>query len=69
MEKIGKKELQYSYQIKHTSKEGHKEKEGHCLMIKGSIQEEDYYKVPVVAQWLMNPTSIHEDTVLSPGAA
>ena len=38
----GKQELQYSYQTKQTLKQKtKKDKEGHYLMIKGSIQEED----------------------------
>ena len=32
-------------------------------------QEELHNGVPVVAQWLANPTSIHEDTGLIPGLA
>ena len=28
-----------------------------------------FFGVPIVAQWLMNPTSIHEDTCSIPGLA
>ena len=46
-----------------------KDKEGHYLMVKGSIQEEDITGVPVVAQWLTNPTRNHEVAGLIPGLA
>ena len=43
IEKTGKQEFQQSYQTKQTfkTKAIKKDKEGHYLMIKGSIQEED----------------------------
>ena len=34
-----------------------------------AIPKVDLYGVPVVAQWLTNPTSIHEDGGLIPGLA
>ena len=33
------------------------------------ICQNGHHGVPVVAQWLMNPTSIHEDTGSIPGLA
>ena len=43
IDKTGKQELQYSYQTKTDFKTmaKKKDKEGHYLMVKGSIQEED----------------------------
>ena len=34
-------EQQYSYQINQTLKDVKRDKEGHCVMIKGSIQEDE----------------------------
>ena len=46
-----------------------KDKEGHYLMVKGSIQEEDITGVPVMAQWLTYLTRKHEVAGLIPALA
>ena len=44
-----------------------------CLWIskenRGKIRKDDFFGVPVVAQWLTNLTSIHEDAGSIPGLA
>ena len=38
-------------------------------LMRGSCCVKKLEGVPVVAQWLMNPTGVHEDTGLIPGLA
>ena len=40
-----------------------------CLDIGIGKKIRNVFEVPVVAQWLMNPTSIHEDSGMIPGLA
>ena len=55
METKRKQESQYSYQIKQTLKAVKKDKEGHYIMIKGSIQEEDITIINIYAPNIAAP--------------
>ena len=59
MEMTGKQELQYSYQTKQTLKRN-KDKEGHYLMIKGSIQGEDVTIINIYAPNIGAPRYIQQ---------
>ena len=62
MEKIGKQELQYSYQTKidFKMKAIIKNKEGHYLMINGPIQEKDITLVAIYAHYIRAPEYIQQ---------
>ena len=60
MESKRKPDEQSSYQTKQTLKKIIRDKEGHCIMIKGSIQEEDITIVNIYASNIGAPQSIRQ---------
>ena len=62
MEKTGRPEMQYSYQTKigFKSKAIKKDKEGHYLMVKGSIREEDITIINIYAPDIGAPSYIQK---------
>ena len=60
MDKTGKQELQYLDKIDFKTKAIKKDKEGHYLMVKGSIQEEDITIVNIYAPNLGAPRYLQQ---------
>ena len=62
MYKTGKQELQYSYQTKQTLKQRkiNKDKEGHYLMVKGSIQEENITIINIYSPNIGHPDAYNK---------
>ena len=60
MDKTGKQELQYSDKIDFKTKAIKKDKEGHYLMVKGSIQEEDITIINIYAPNIGGPRYLQQ---------